>query len=62
MVSEVFIQRRKGFKCARVSTRNISFPSGGGADFSLSLFLIPFVLSFVGVGSVACVVGSISAG
>jgi len=45
-----------------VSTRNASFPSGGGADLSLSLFLIPSVLSFVGVGSVSCVVGSISAG
>jgi len=62
MISEVFSQRRKGLKCARVGTRNVGFPSGGGADFSLSLFLIPSVLSFVGVGSVAGVVGSISAG
>jgi len=62
MVSEVFSQRRNGFKCTRVSTRNARFPSGVGADLSFSLFLIPSVLSFVGAGSVACVVGLISAG
>jgi len=59
MVSEVFSQRRNDSRCARVNTRNVNLPSGGGTDPPLSLLLTISTLSFVGVGPVACVVGTL---